>query len=142
MTASPSSTRELPLFPLQSVLFPDGLLSLKVFEARYLDGLIGRFPADEDIYVERSPLTHVDRIAAPVLILQGADDPVVPPSQSEMIRDALAARGVPHAYVLYPGESHGFRSRDTIIDATQRELAFLAAAWGFVPEGVAPLSFD
>lgn len=112
------------------------------FEARYLDGLIGQFPEDEDIYVERSPLTHADRISAPVLILQGADDPVVPPSQSEMIRDALAARGVPHAYVLYPGESHGFRGRDTIIDATERELAFLATAWGFVPEGITPLSLD
>ncbi|WP_402845577.1 prolyl oligopeptidase family serine peptidase [Microbacterium sp. GXS0129] len=112
------------------------------FEARYLDGLIGRFPDDEDVYIERSPLTHADRIAAPVLILQGADDPVVPPSQSEMIRDALAERGVPHAYVLYPGESHGFRSRETVIDATERELAFLAAAWGFDPDGIAPLSFD
>ena len=112
------------------------------FEARYLDGLIGRYPEDEDVYIERSPLTHADRIAAPVLILQGADDPVVPPSQSEMIRDALAARGVPHAYVLYPGESHGFRSRDTVIDATERELAFLAAAWGFEPDGIAPLNWD
>ncbi|MDR6865449.1 dipeptidyl aminopeptidase/acylaminoacyl peptidase [Microbacterium resistens] len=104
------------------------------FEKHYLDGLIGPLPAAEEIYLERSPLTHSDRIDVPVLILQGADDAVVPPSQSESIRDALAARGIPHEYVLYPGEDHGFRQAETIIDAAKTELGFLGRVFGFVPD--------
>ncbi len=103
------------------------------FEASYIEGLVGPLPEAEDLYVERSPLTHADRIDVPVLLMQGAEDRVVPPSQSEAIRDALEARGVDHEYVLYPGEGHGFRSAETIVDALQRELAFLGRIFGFTP---------
>lgn len=103
------------------------------FERYYLDGLVGPLPEAEQTYIDRSPLTHADRIDVPVLILQGADDAVVPPSQSEAIRDALAARGVPHEYVLFEGEGHGFRQADTIIAAAEAELRFLGAAFGFEP---------
>ncbi len=103
------------------------------FERYYLDGLVGALPEAEQTYVDRSPLTHADRIDVPVLILQGEDDAVVPPSQSEAIRDALAVRGVPHEYVLFPGEGHGFRQAETIIAATRAELAFLGSVFGFEP---------
>ncbi|MFS6530142.1 S9 family peptidase [Microbacterium aurugineum] len=103
------------------------------FEATYLDGLVGPLPEYEDVYIERSPLTHADRIDVPVLLLQGGEDRVVPPSQSESIRDALAARGVDHEYVLYPSEGHGFRSAETIVDSLERELAFLGRVFGFEP---------
>jgi dipeptidyl aminopeptidase/acylaminoacyl peptidase len=95
------------------------------FEAHYIEGLVGPLPASESLYIERSPLTNADRIDVPVLLLQGADDPVVPPAQSEAIRDALAAHRVDHEYVCYPGEGHGFRRAETIIDALDREIAFL-----------------
>jgi dipeptidyl aminopeptidase/acylaminoacyl peptidase len=95
------------------------------FEAHYVEELVGPLPASEALYVERSPLTHADRIDVPVLLLQGEDDRVVPPSQSEAIRDALAAHGIEHEYVLYPGEGHGFRSAETVVDALEREIAFL-----------------
>jgi len=104
------------------------------FEKYYLDGLVGPLPAAEQIYIDRSPLTHAEQIDVPVLLLQGADDRVVPPSQSEAIRDALAARGIPHEYVVYPGEGHGFRRAETIIDALERELRFLGEVFGFRPE--------
>lgn len=104
------------------------------FEASYLDGLVGPLPESEDVYIERSPLTHTDRIGVPVLLLQGGEDRVVPPSQSEAIRDALAERGVDHEYVLYPSEGHGFRSADTIVDALERELRFLGRVFGFTPQ--------
>jgi dipeptidyl aminopeptidase/acylaminoacyl peptidase len=103
------------------------------FEKFYLNGLVGPLPEAEDVYIERSPLTHAERIDVPVLLLQGEDDRVVPPSQSEAIRDALAARGIPHEYVLYPGEGHGFRRAETIVSSLQAELRFLGEAFGFTP---------
>lgn len=103
------------------------------FERYYLDGLVGPLPEAEQTYIDRSPLTHADRIDVPVLILQGSEDAVVPPSQSEAIRDALAARGVPHEYVLFEGEGHGFRQADTIVAAAEAELRFLGGVFGFDP---------
>nr|WP_201470219.1 prolyl oligopeptidase family serine peptidase [Microbacterium hydrocarbonoxydans] len=103
------------------------------FEASYIDGLVGPLPDAEALYIERSPLTHADRIDVPVLLMQGGADRVVPASQSEAIRDALASRGVDHEYVLYPEEGHGFRSAETVIDSLERELAFLGRVFGFTP---------
>jgi len=112
------------------------------FEAHYLDGLIGPLPRDEAIYLERSPLTRPERFRVPLLLLQGADDEVVPPSQSEAIRDALAAHGVPHAYVLYEGEGHGFRKAETTIDVLERSYAFLGRVFGFETPGVPPVELS
>jgi dipeptidyl aminopeptidase/acylaminoacyl peptidase len=112
------------------------------FEARYLDGLIGPLPGAEQLYLDRSPLSHPERFRVPLLLLQGAEDPVVPPAQSEAIRDALAARGVPHAYVVYEGEGHGFRRAENVAHALESELAFLGAVFGFETPGVPPLSLS
>lgn len=103
------------------------------FEEHYVTGLVGPLPEAESVYIERSPLTHAGRIDVPVLLMQGTDDRVVPPSQSEAIRDALTANGVDHEYVVYPGEGHGFRSGTTIVNALERELAFLGRVFGFTP---------
>src|SRR6202012_4381116 len=70
------------------------------FESRYLDGLVGPYPAARDRYVERSPIHHVDRLARPLIVLQGSEDAIVPPAQSETIVDALRTRRVPVAYLL------------------------------------------
>lgn len=110
------------------------------FEARYLDGLIGPLPAAEAVYVERSPLSHPERFRVPLLILQGTEDRVVPPSQAEAIRDALIEHGVAHAYVLYEGEGHGFRRAETVVDSLQRELGFLGAVFGFDTPGIPTLT--
>jgi dipeptidyl aminopeptidase/acylaminoacyl peptidase len=108
------------------------------FESRYLDRLIGPLPAAEQTYRDRSPSRHVDRIACPVLVLQGAEDRVVPPAEAERIVDALFERGVPHAYLLFPGEDHGFRSADAILRAFEAELSFLGAVFGFEPADELP----
>ncbi|WP_438353287.1 S9 family peptidase [Microbacterium sp. CJ88] len=103
------------------------------FEARYLDGLVGPLPEAEVVYIDRSPLSHLDRFTTPMLIEQGLDDPVVPPAQSEAVRDALAARGIRHSYLAFEGESHGFRRPETIVAALEAELGFLGEVLGFEP---------
>ncbi len=106
------------------------------FESRYLDGLIGSLPEHRSRYVERAPLTNVGGLSCPVLLLQGADDKVVPPSQAEMFRDALVSAGIPYAYLLFDGEEHGFRREDTNTTALEAELSFYGQVFGFTPPGV------
>ena len=106
------------------------------FESRYLDGLIGPYPQARDVYVERSPITHVDRLRRPLIVLQGAEDAVVPPAQSAAIVDALRAKGVPVAYLLFDGEQHGFRVAANVRRALDAELSFYAQVLGFpLPAG-------
>jgi dipeptidyl aminopeptidase/acylaminoacyl peptidase len=109
------------------------------FESRYLDGLVGPLPASRDVYVARAPLNHVDDLSCPVLLLQGLDDPVVPPSQSELFRDALVRKGIPHAYLAFEGESHGFRMAATVIACLEAELSFYGQVLGFSVPGVPAL---
>ncbi|WP_165069253.1 S9 family peptidase [Marisediminicola senii] len=106
------------------------------FESRYLDGLIGPLPEAEALYQSRAPVNNVAGLTTPVLLLQGLDDPIVPPSQAEMFRDAMMERGIPHAYIAYEGESHGFRRAETIVSATEAELSFYGQVMGFDPVGV------
>jgi dipeptidyl aminopeptidase/acylaminoacyl peptidase len=101
------------------------------FESRYLDRLVGPYPAAAELYRERSPIHHLDAISCPVLVLQGLDDHVVPPSQAEAIVAALAAKGVPHAYLAFEGEGHGFRGADAIRRTLESRLSFLGAVFGF-----------
>ncbi|MGH8905473.1 MAG: prolyl oligopeptidase family serine peptidase [Egibacteraceae bacterium] len=113
------------------------------FESRYLDGLIGPWPQAEAVYRERTPLLHADRIRCPVLLLQGLEDAVVPPAQAEQMVEALRASGVPHAYVPFAGEQHGFRRAETIAAALEAELSFYGQVFGFTPAGDVPrLSID
>ncbi|WP_058235168.1 dipeptidyl-peptidase 5 [Devriesea agamarum] len=106
------------------------------FESRYIDGLVGPYPEREDLYRERAPLSHVDELSCPVLLLQGDEDRIVPPSQSEIFRDALAAKGIPHAYLLFPGEQHGFRKAESIIRALEASLSFYGQVFGFDTPGI------
>jgi len=106
------------------------------FESRYLDGLIGPWPQASDIYRARSPINHVESFSAPMIVLQGSEDAVVPPNQSRMIVDALDKRGIPVAYIEFEGEQHGFRQAENIVTAIESELAFYGRVFGFVPDGV------
>ncbi|SKA82740.1 Dipeptidyl aminopeptidase/acylaminoacyl peptidase [Agreia bicolorata] len=106
------------------------------FESHYLDGLVGPLPEAAALYEQRAPLNNVDGLSCPVLLLQGLDDKVVPPSQAERFRDALEAKGLRYAYLAYEGESHGFRRASTIISATEAELSFYGQVMGFVPVDV------
>ncbi|GLW62780.1 acyl-peptide hydrolase [Actinomadura rubrobrunea] len=112
------------------------------FESRYLFSLIGPLPGFERAYEERSPINSADKTACPVLLLQGLDDPIVPPDQSERFAQALAAKKIPHAYLTFEGESHGFRRADTVIACLEAELAFYGQILGFDPPDVPPLTLS
>jgi dipeptidyl aminopeptidase/acylaminoacyl peptidase len=103
------------------------------FESAYLHTLIGPFPERADVYRARSPINSVDAIDTPMLILQGAEDAVVPPAQAELIVDALERKGLPYAYVVFEGEQHGFRAAASIQRAYEAELSFYAQILGFEP---------
>ena len=103
------------------------------FESRYLDRLVGPYPEAAETYRERSPVHYLDRISCPVLVMQGLDDRVVPPSQAETIVEALAAKGIPYAYLPFEGEGHGFRGAAAIRRSLEAELSFLGQVFGFEP---------
>jgi dipeptidyl aminopeptidase/acylaminoacyl peptidase len=113
------------------------------FESRYLDRLIGPYPEQRELYRERSPIHHADRISCPVIFLQGAEDRVVPPEQAEIMVDALREKGLPVAYLLFEGEQHGFRRAETIKRALEAELSFYAQVLGFdLMEAIDPVEID
>lgn len=106
------------------------------FESRYLEGLVGPLTETTSRYSERSPLTHAARLAGPVLFLQGLDDEICPPEQAGRFVDALRGKGIPHAYLTFDGEQHGFRKAETVIAALEAELSFYGQVFGFVPPRV------
>ncbi|HTK44151.1 MAG TPA: prolyl oligopeptidase family serine peptidase [Patescibacteria group bacterium] len=113
------------------------------FESRYLESLLGPWPEAKQIYLDRSPSLHAERITAPVLVQQGEDDKIVPKEEAERIVDALFERRLPHAYLLYPGEDHGFRGHDAIIRSFGAELSFYAQVFGFEPaDDIEPLEIQ
>lgn len=113
------------------------------FESRYLESLVGPWPEAKQVYLDRSPSLHAERITAPVLVQQGAEDKIVPIEEAERIVDALFERHVPHAYLLYPGEDHGFRGKDAIIRSFGAELSFYAQVFGFQPaDDIEPLQIQ
>ena len=113
------------------------------FESRYLDRLVAPYPAGVAVYRERSPIHFVDRISRPLIVLQGADDMVVPVAQAETLVAALRERRIPHAYLLFAGEGHGFRQGQNITRALAAELSFYAQVFGFeLADPITPVKVD
>jgi dipeptidyl aminopeptidase/acylaminoacyl peptidase len=113
------------------------------FESRYCDGLIGPYPEARELFVERSPVHAVDRIRCPLILLQGAEDPVVPPNQAQSMADAVRAQGLPVALVIFEGEGHGFRRAENITRALEAEAYFYSRVFGFdLADPVEPVHID
>lgn len=113
------------------------------FEAHYLDRLIGPYPLHRELYRERSPIHHVDRLASPVIFFQGLEDKVVPPDQTEKMVQALRVKGVPVAYVPFAGEAHGFRRGENIQRTLEAELYFYSRLFHFTPaDSMAPVMIE
>ena len=101
------------------------------FESRYLDSLVGPYPEKKAVYDERSPIKAVDQLSCPIIFLQGAEDKIVPPNQAEKMVDALKAKGIPVAYLLFEEEQHGFRKAENIKRSLDAELSFYSQIFGF-----------
>ncbi len=113
------------------------------FESRYLDRLVGPYPAQRELYRARSPIDHVEQLNAPVIFLQGSEDKVVPPDQARHLVDALRNKGLPVAYLLFDGEGHGFRQAANITRALEAELYFYGKVFGFTPaDSLPPVAID
>ena len=113
------------------------------FEAQYDRWLVGPYPEEAEKFRELSPATRVDDIRVPVLLLQGLDDKVVPPSQAEIMVEALRRNGVPFAYIAFEGEGHGFRKAENIGRSYEAVLTFFSHVWGFEPaDDVEPVQIE
>jgi dipeptidyl aminopeptidase/acylaminoacyl peptidase len=109
------------------------------FEAHYLDSLIGPYPQERELYVQRSPIHFTNRLSCPVIFFQGLDDKVVPPDQAVKMFEEVRSKGIPTAYVPFEGEQHGFRKAESIKRALEVELYFYSKVFGF-PLAEPPLS--
>jgi dienelactone hydrolase len=106
------------------------------FESQYLESLVGPWSEASAAYHDRSPVNRADQLRAPFLLLQGLEDVICPPLQAERFLDRVAGCGIPHAYLAFEGEQHGFRRAETIVAALEAELSFLGQVLGFEPADV------
>ena len=101
------------------------------------------YPEGRELYRQRSPIYHTDRLSVPVIFLQGLEDKVVPPNQAESMVEALRSKGVPVAYVPFEGEQHGFRRAENIKRARDAELSFYSQVFGFaLADSIDPVEID
>ncbi len=113
------------------------------FESRYLDRLVAPYPEGADIYRDRSPIFATDRISCPVIVLQGRNDMVVPIAQAEELVKALGERRIPHTYIVFDGEGHGFRQAANIRRALEAELSFYSQVFNFqIADAIEPVTVE
>lgn len=96
------------------------------FESHYLTQLVGS-PYE---FTQRSPISHIDKLNTPLLIMSGTQDPVVPLEQSQKLAEALADKGVKHKLLTFEGEGHGFRQSQNLVQALNAELDFFKEVFG------------
>ncbi len=113
------------------------------FESRYLESLIGPYPAKRELYRERSPLFFANRIKVALILFQGLEDKVVPPNQHRLIFEAVRKKGVPCASLEFEGEQHGFRKAENIKRVLDSELYFYSRIFGFeLADKVEPVKIE
>lgn len=113
------------------------------FESRYLDRLVGPYPEAQTLYQARSPIHFVEQMSSAIILFQGGDDKVVPPNQAESIYQAVRAKGLPVAHVLYEAEGHGFKRAENIKHSLEAELYFYGKIFGLEPaDKIEPLVIE
>jgi dipeptidyl aminopeptidase/acylaminoacyl peptidase len=101
------------------------------FESRYIDTLVGPYPERADLYRERSAANYADDLNCPVILFQGLEDKVVPPSQAEEFVAVCEKKKLPYAYLPFEGEQHGFRQAKNIRRSIEGELYFYSQIFDF-----------
>ena len=113
------------------------------FESRYLDSLIGPYPEAAQLYHDRSAIHFTERLSCPMIIFQGLEDAIVPPTQAELMSTALRVKGIPFSYVPFEGEQHGFRQAKNIKRSLEAELYFYGRVMGFEPaDQIKPIEIE
>jgi dipeptidyl aminopeptidase/acylaminoacyl peptidase len=113
------------------------------FESHYLESLVGAYPERKDLYYERSPINFAQNIDCPIILFQGDEDTIVPPDQSRLMFEAVCAKEIPAAYILFEGEQHGFRKAESIKRALEGELYFYSRIFNFdLVEEVEPIQIE
>lgn len=113
------------------------------FESRYMDSLIGAYPERKDLYFNRSPINFIQNLSCPLIMFQGDEDKVVPPSQSQMMFEAMRDKELPVAYLLFAGEQHGFRKAENIKRSLEAELYFYSKIFGFeLADNIEPVQIE
>ncbi len=95
------------------------------YRRRFREVEYGFLDSDRDFLVEASPMTHVDQIRAPLMLIHGANDPRVPVGEARQLHASLRARGIASELLIYEDEGHGLAKRANRLDAAPRMLAFL-----------------
>ena len=101
------------------------LENTSAYRRAYREREYGSLAHDREFLLRASPITHLDRLRAPLFVIHGANDPRVPLSEAEQIAAALADRGVPHVLKVYPDEGHGLAKRVNRQDAYPAAVGFL-----------------
>ncbi len=123
-------TKQPNLWDAGAALYPIADLRTLYYSTRpgdlrsYLEDHIGTPDENPTFFYERSPINFVDQIQAPLLMIQGANDPRTPLSEAKSMARQLAAMGKLHDLHVYPNEGHGLQKRENREDAFNRVLAF------------------
>ena len=103
------------------------------FESHYCENLIGKLSECEDLYKERSPIFHADKLSGAIGFFQGSVDKICPPQFTTPLYNAAVKNGIPTFYVEYEGEGHGFRKAVNRERCLSNELFFYGQVLGFQP---------
>jgi dipeptidyl aminopeptidase/acylaminoacyl peptidase len=113
------------------------------FESYYLDSLVGEYPAEKSVYIERSPIHHAEKLSKPIIFFQGSEDKIVLPNQAEIMVNALKQKHVPVAYLLFDGEQHGFRKTENIKRSLDAQFYFFSKIFKFqMADAVEPVHIE
>jgi dipeptidyl aminopeptidase/acylaminoacyl peptidase len=113
------------------------------FESHYMETLVGQYPERADVYRDRSAIRFADNLNCPVILFQGLEDKIVPPSQAEEFVAVCRKKRLPYAYVAFEGEQHGFRQEKNIRRSIEAELYFVSRIFGFaIADSIEPVEIE
>mgnify|MGYP001121402233 CR=1 FL=1 len=101
------------------------LKAVPAFWKRFMPELVGDPNTEADFLLSRSPITYIDDLKCPILIIQGANDPRVVKAESDQIVEKLRSKGREVEYIIFQDEGHGFTKRKNEFNAWKRASEFL-----------------